>query len=104
MTGSESVKCTVCEQPEQLGILHGPGGTMRHPFTKPDQPDWVPPKEKPKPTPMPARTQQQMVILPQPDLALRALLVAAGVITQEQLKEAEDALRFPNSPSTVPPQ
>lgn len=103
-THTEHNICTVCGSLEQPGILHGPGGTRRHPFTTADQADWVPPKGKPKKseTSGPVTRSQQIVIAPSPDLALRSLLVAKGLITDEELKEAEYALRFPGGADSVP--
>jgi len=102
---SDPPLCTVCDAEERPGVLHGPGGTRQHPFTPPGEPDWVPPKDKPKKgdqNKAPVGRPQQMVILPQPDLALRSLLVAKGLITDKELKEAEDALRFPGGADPVP--
>lgn len=98
MTDSEPV-CKTC------GNTRKNHDMFKHPFQVEDGgPDWVPPKEKAKKPDLsgPVTRSQQLVIAPAPDLALRSLLVAKGLITDAELKEAEYALRFPDGAHPVP--
>lgn len=91
-TTEDEVLCITCEQPKSM---HGDGPTQfKHPFTTPSQPEWVPPKSKEKTKPnAPAGNRGQVLVAPMPDLVLRHALVKAGILTSQQLEEAEHDLR-----------
>jgi hypothetical protein len=87
MTMADEVFCTVCDQTRE----NHKG--LQHPFTAPGQPEWVPPAKPERPKPGVKGDTRQVLVAPMPDLVLRHALVKAGILTSEQLGEAENDLR-----------